>query len=112
MIARLGPQSSHNDLALVYPIREHVPPRFLTQCANLQGGRMPIDPLQLPVYGVICPACQKSSLYSLVQVVTNNHLSCPLCFERLEGVDYYSKSKATELLKSLGYSGDHISVNE
>lgn len=73
---------------------------------------MPIDPLQLPVYGITCPACQKSSLYSLVQVITNNHLSCPLCFERLDGADYYSKPKATELLKSLGYSGDHISVNE
>ena len=73
---------------------------------------MPIDPLFTPVYNISCPKCQKTSLYSLIQVITNNHLSCPYCHERIDGADYYSKPKAEDLLESLGYPRDHISVNE
>ena len=73
---------------------------------------MPLDPLSIAAYKITCPACGKDSLYSLVQVVTENFLHCTVCPERIDGALYYSRPKVEELMEKLGYRGKFISVND
>jgi len=73
---------------------------------------MTLDQRTIPVYKITCPACDKESLYSLVQVITENFLHCTFCPERLDGAMYYSRPRVEELMKQAGYSEDFISIND
>jgi len=70
---------------------------------------MPKDLANVPAYPITCPTCKKESLYSILDVITKSHVTCPLCRgDRIKVADYYRENEFKDLLEKFGFSRDSI----
>ena len=57
-----------------------------------------------PVYKIICPACHKDNLYSIVDVLNKTRVHCS-CYQAIEVADHYRRPEIAEFLKWTGRLG-------
>jgi hypothetical protein len=74
---------------------------------------MAVDLANLPAYPITCPTCKKRSLYTILQIITQRWVDCPLCHgDRIWVADHYKEDEFKDLLEKLGFSKNSIGVQD